>query len=133
MASIYWDESLLTGNAEIDTEHQYLFFIMNNMQDNMAGVGVDMSLERYVDMLNKYAINHFSHEEEWMSAHGYAGFEEHKKEHDDFVIEVLALETKLWDKKLAIADLKDFLLYWLNDHIRKSDMEMVRAIIERIG
>lgn len=117
-----------TGNAQIDAEHRDLFALLratvDAVEDNdKKGVNV----EDAIDFLAQYVLNHFKTEENIMDLSDFPGYEQHKKQHDDFVLAVVDLRRQVLaeqDKKKAGSMLMTAVADWIEEHVIGSDMEI---------
>jgi len=117
-----WDDSLSVNIDEIDEQHKVLVDMINGLHEAMrTGKGVKV-LERLVDGLKNYAVEHFGMEERYMEKFKYPGYLNHKKEHERFVGKVLEFETAFKQGKASLTmDVMHFLKDWLVGHIKGVD------------
>ena len=81
MADLEWKESYSVGIEQFDADHKKLIEIINRVvKADEAGGPVQWVLQE----LDNYARDHFQAEEERMTAAGYPGLEEYRKEHMAF-------------------------------------------------
>lgn len=74
--------------------------------------------------LEKYALIHFTAEEEMMRVHGYPHWQEHARQHDQLRERIPVLKAGIADRERGrIAELEDFLLDWLTTHINREDLK----------
>lgn len=60
-----------------------------------------------------------------MLKYGYKGTEEHKAEHRELIQSAKALQQKILQSKMAVADEDiEFLERWLTEHILTADMRL---------
>jgi len=122
MALISWNGKYSVGVQSMDSQHNVLFAILNDLHDAMMkghAHGITGALLR---KLAKYAHEHFTAEEAMMSAATYPGLAEHRVKHrdltrqvDEFVVRYERGETTL------NLHLLNFLRDWLTNHIEKVD------------
>jgi hemerythrin-like metal-binding protein len=121
-----WSREYETGNAQVDTEHKQIFVLVQNVMDAAMGTG-DADVKSTIDFLAGYTVDHFAHEERLMEESGYPKYAVHKKKHDDFVQEVLALRERVLnetDNEANLLDITTVVVSWLTDHVLGSDMTM---------
>lgn len=119
-----WDDSLLTGFAEVDLQHKKLISIINDVFEAMSSPPAEYAMRMAKDLkrLTDYTGYHFSEEEDFMRKHGYPKLEKHHEEHEAFISQV-----RLQIQTLTQANPDDgfrfyrFLGTWLVNHIAKSD------------
>lgn len=131
MAIFFWSDNLSVGNRFIDKDHRRLIALLNTVYDAMnQGKGPDVVGE-VLDELVQYTQKHFKREEKVMQTIHYAGYAEHKEEHDKLTAKALDMQRKFvsGETKLSV-DLLQFLFDWLFDHILKIDTKLAQAIRE---
>ena len=115
-----------TGNAQIDAEHREIFLLVRSVIESTKG-NLGASVGDAIEFLANYTLNHFKTEENIMELSDYPHYEAHKKQHDDFVIEVVDLRTRViheTDRKAASTDIKNVIEEWIDTHILTSDMQL---------
>ncbi|MCL2618951.1 MAG: hemerythrin family protein [Defluviitaleaceae bacterium] len=121
-----WNEKYETGNREVDDEHREIFDLVQKVIDaTFKDRGEKM--ETIIDFLANYTIQHFNNEERLMEESGYPHTGEHKRQHAEFLEEVVKLKKKV----LAEADrtannvlINKVIVNWLTKHVLGSDMMM---------
>ena len=121
-----WNAKYETGNTQVDDEHKEIFKLVGDVMDaNLTSH--ETKIESTMDFLANYTVNHFKHEENLMEESNYPDMPIHKKQHDDFVIEVLALRERVKnesDSSKSNSDIKKVVINWLTDHVLGSDKVM---------
>lgn len=77
-----FDESLVTGNEMIDTQHKELIDKINKLLDSCETAKEKLAAIKMLDYLADYTEFHFGEEEKLQADIQYPGMEEHKKEHE---------------------------------------------------
>lgn len=134
---LVWNDSFVTGVAEIDEQHMILVHTLNEAADKL---GKEPSLEllgQITQDLLSYALYHFETEEELMQQYGYVEasaeaaslhFEQHRK----FSAKVLALRENLKSGvSIPTGELIDFLNSWLVNHILNTDKKLGAFLVEK--
>ena len=131
-ALIEWSPALSVGHGEIDTQHQRLVEIANELNSAMHnGVGVEAA-GRVLNELVDYTVKHFAYEEGEMRKSRYPQSDAHKEEHRKLVAEVLAFKEKFDSGKAAISiELMGFIRDWLLNHILKVDKALAAYLGSR--
>ncbi len=116
----------MVGVEEIDTEHQYLFMLMNQLMEAVHGEpsSQDERLEAFVDRLVEYGEVHFAHEEAYLEKTGDIELARQKRDHALFLRKMRSLDmSELNDieKKTILGDTLAYLTRWLYSHILASD------------
>ncbi len=128
MANIEWSEKYWTGIAEIDRQHKTLVDLINIM-DQVCHRAVNSEAERRIMMdkviqqLVAYTLNHFSYEENLMKESLYPKFIEHKKSHETMIHAIQKYKSQYEKNNLNPEALLEFLSSWLLNHIMKSDQD----------
>ncbi|MCL2357169.1 MAG: hemerythrin family protein [Defluviitaleaceae bacterium] len=118
-----WDKKYETGNSQVDSEHKEIFRLVQQVCDEGAGEAVNST----INFLTGYTLSHFKHEERLMEESNYPAVSVHKKQHEDFVKEVLALKERVANETDPFknnADIKKVIVNWLTDHVLGSDKLM---------
>jgi len=118
-----------TGDPRVDADHQRLIGYLNEMHEAMlSGRGKEVVGE-ILDKLCAYAKEHFTREEALWKKAKYAGFAEHKKEHEECLNRVGELRACFATSGVSLAvDVMSFMHTWLKAHTLKSDKEAADAI-----
>jgi len=124
MALINWDESFSVKIDSIDKQHQQLVSILNEFYDNIKIKSGDDLKNDLIRQMKDYTIIHFDTEEKLFQRYDFPDYEEHKKEHDEFVKKVEKLEKRFLSGKMILTlEITDFLKDWLTTHIKGTDMQ----------
>ncbi|MDR0410936.1 MAG: hemerythrin family protein [Treponema sp.] len=84
MSIFQWNDSLLTGNALIDSEHKELVRAINDFFDACDRRISGDEFQKILSFLNSYTIKHFSDEEQLQVKYDYPYYEDHKKFHESY-------------------------------------------------
>ena len=83
--SLQWDDTLSTGDEELDSQHKFLIETLNNLGEAInEGHGMDM-ISRILGRLRFYAGWHFGLEEECFEVYHCPAAEKNKKAHAVFI------------------------------------------------
>jgi hemerythrin-like metal-binding protein len=129
MSFILWRDAFSVENRLIDTQHQKLVSIINQLYDGISKRGTEIKMQQVFNELVAYTKYHFEAEENLMLKHGYSKMADHKMAHKDFIAKVneLKLNSILTDDKLKMEVFK-FLKNWLVDHILNTDKNTFKEI-----
>lgn len=129
MSFILWRDAFSVENRLIDSQHQKLVNIINQLYDGISKKGTEIKMQQVFNELVAYTKYHFEAEESLMLKHGYSKIADHKKAHKDFIAKVneLKLNSILTDDKLKMEVFK-FLKKWLVDHILNTDKTTFKEI-----
>lgn len=129
MSLVKWSPDLAVGNEMIDDDHRKLFDLLERLHQDMSSGQVNQETQSIVDALREYAESHFSREEDFMRKIGYPHYQVHKAEHDRFMSEVCALQSRVArGARTAQLDIDQFLAGWLREHVLVRDMALASAI-----
>ncbi len=121
---IEWNDELSVGIEEIDEQHKVLVGLVNEMHDAIHEHHGSEASQRILERLAEYTKIHFAVEESLMRIVDYPGYEEHKKQHEELIKEIVELQGKIARGEGSISfKLLHFLKMWLTQHILDSDKE----------
>ena len=123
MPLITWTEELSIGVEAVDSDHQLLVHLINQLDEAVEdGQGQD-TVGSVLNVLFDYTEYHFDREELLMEACGYVGFEKHRDMHSDLKAKVVEIrDAFLADEKAVLGvEVLQFLKDWLTDHIIGQD------------
>jgi hemerythrin-like metal-binding protein len=111
--------------SEIDTQHETLIELINQLHGAMLECSDRRVVEQLVTALVEHTQSHFHYEEGLMQAHRFPGYARHKQEHDRLLehIEALAERCRAGDLLLSFAVMVD-LKGWALVHIEKFDLAL---------
>jgi len=129
MTLAYWHKEYSTGNSLIDYQHQRLFTIVNTLHDAMMqGRGKDV-MQKTLEELIKYTVEHFATEEKLMLENDYPNYKEHKRKHDELATKVLSLAEEYREGNILLnVEILHFLSEWLVHHIKGEDLNMINLM-----
>ncbi|MGN0298561.1 MAG: bacteriohemerythrin [Lachnospiraceae bacterium] len=119
-----FDDSLITGNEMIDSQHKELIEKINRLMESVE-LGNDQQVAlKTLDYLMDYTQFHFGAEEKLQEEIGYPALAEHKKEHAKLVQVVNDLHELLEEDGVTqnFADrVNENVIEWLYTHIKGFD------------
>ncbi|MBK8803443.1 MAG: hemerythrin family protein [Fibrobacteres bacterium] len=129
MSLAAWDPKYATGNLAIDGQHKKLFQMVNELHDSLlAGAGRE-KMGPTLKGLATYTVEHFRTEEGFMTQKGYPGYPEHKRKHEELLVQVTQLITDFDAGKLTLPlTLARFLADWIRHHIDEEDQKLAKWI-----
>jgi hemerythrin-like metal-binding protein len=130
--SFVWSERFAVGIESVDTQHQQLFRIINQVGTLVAGgdAAAEAESEAMIKQLADYARFHFTDEERVMIEGGLdpAYIDSHRQLHRQFTEQVVAM----WQGRTSMADpaqtLYRFLSAWLIYHILGEDQKIAHQL-----
>ena len=128
---IAWDDSLLTGNALVDMQHQKIFERLSDLV-SLCEDGSDSSkLDDTIMFLVNQTTRHLADEEALLAEYNYPDFENHKRMHDGYRSAVSELARRFEMNSLSeelSKDVNKTIVRWLATHIRHEDKKMCEYI-----
>jgi len=124
MALITWNEKDHGTNVGFaDDEHKVLFDLLNKVYDLAISGAERTETGSALDALIAYVVDHFAHEEKEMQAKSYAGYDQHKVEHDKLVAVCAGLQAQFHAGSADITEeVGQMVKGWLDTHIPTYDM-----------
>ncbi len=119
---VCWTDDMSVGHPEIDNDHRTLIDIIDQL--TTAESGDDRtSVEFVLDELIQYTNVHFAREEQILTRLGYTGLDDHADRHATLFRQVTTLRERFVNglSGRLSADVLDFLMSWLTDHILHED------------
>ena len=124
MALIDWKEPYSVNIKKLDDQHKTLVQMINTLHDAMREGKGSATLGQILDKLINYAAEHFRSEESLFTIHQYPDLLKHKREHEEFVKNVVAFKHDFESGRIALTlKVMNFLKEWLIKHILGSDKE----------
>lgn len=136
---LLWRPEFMTGIQDIDEQHRILIDTLHEANAQLAKDASLPVLEKITQDLLGYALYHFDTEESLMHELGYMESEpeqaaRHQEQHRLFSAKVLAVREDLKAGKLIEREvLLGFLSDWLENHILKTDQDMVASVRQNKG
>ena len=119
-----WKDEYSVRILSIDSQHQNLFAVANELHAAMTAGQAKAVLARILDRLVRYTATHFAHEERLMRQFNYPALPAHKAEHDALTNQVLQFQTDFRAGRVTMTiQLLKFLKDWLEKHIMQSDQK----------
>ena len=122
-----WQDSYSVGIKTFDEQHRKLIDMTNELYSSYFETETLSSFvfRDIIRLLVDYIKHHFSTEEKVMEKINYYKYREHKKEHVDFIKEVLAKVNDFHSGKTNTSlPFVRFLKDWILHHIAVCDKEM---------
>ena len=132
MALIDWTNDFETGIVQVDDQHRKLVEIVNKFDDaTKRGKGSRVMNEILTDLLS-YTAEHFVDEEKLMEDAEYPKLKQHKSQHRQLLqkVERLQFEFDQQGKRITV-EVREFLKYWLINHILKEDKAYVPTLMQK--
>lgn len=120
-----FDETLVTGNEMIDSQHKELIDRVNQLLESCEDLKGKVKAVKMLDYLLDYTEFHFSAEEKLQEEIAYPGIAEHKVKHAEFKQAVKELQEMLEEEEgptdAFVAQVQKNVVDWLFAHIKGFD------------
>lgn len=129
MQAFVWNDQYLTGEPQVDDEHQGLVRLINRLIEVRARGAQAPRIEVLLDQLSRYAVEHFGHEEALMRKEGVDArhIVQHCMIHRSFERQIISLR-EAGGVMSEVDFLLRYLTSWLVYHILGVDQVMGRQI-----
>lgn len=130
-----WNDELLVGLKEIDTEHKELFSLFQSLSADISADKDLQIIESAVAYLDEYVREHFSREERHMKIFKYPDARVHKDEHKKFTKDFSKLKThmrKNGDASLWTTQLEGFVHDWFGKHMQDTDKKLSTFLCKKL-
>jgi hemerythrin len=130
-----WSPEYITGNRQIDQQHQELFAMFNHLHNAMMSGTAKTEVKAIIKELIHYTHTHFKLEENIMQIYKYPNFLHHKQKHDQLLKQADELADKFEKNEnstLVVVELSTFLSNWLIHHIRGEDQPMITFLKQKL-
>lgn len=128
---IFWDESLATGDKDLDSQHKYLIEICNDLATAIKKKRGAEVIAMVLDVLTFYAEWHFKKEENCMERYRCLVADKNLKAHALFMHTLkkyqVEYQTSESPESLAL-QIHQFLAGWIVSHILHIDTHLQNAI-----
>lgn len=120
-----FDDTLITGNEMIDTQHRELIDRINQLLESYENGNDKLAAIKMMDYLADYTEFHFSAEEKLQEEINYPGIKEHRQKHDE-LRKVVADLTRMLEEEEGpsdafVAQVQKNVIDWLYTHIKGFD------------
>jgi len=121
---VTWSNKFASGIKLIDDQHKGLVDLVNEMFKHVTGNAVQE--RNYFNIVIQEAVNyvkvHFATEEKMMIATKFSGYQEHKKEHESFILAVVEnIKDYESGKRHTLSSFTRFLKDWILSHVALMD------------
>ena len=130
--TIEFDDTLLTKNELIDSQHKELISRIKQFVDSCGESSDKVKAIKMLDYLIEYTDFHFSAEEKLQEEVGYPGLKEHKQKHEEFKETLHSLEEFLEESEgpteAFVQQIQKTVVDWLFNHIKAFDRSVAEYI-----
>ena len=123
MEKKHWTPNLSVDNIIIDSHHKQLIDLLNNLIDNCDAKTNSRILSETLYSLLKFAKKDFTEEEEYLSYTNQSNLENHREEHQKFLLKIsMFCNDVLEYKENVTTELIEYLADWLNNYLKTYDL-----------
>lgn len=130
-----WKDDFSVKVSVLDDQHKELFNLGNKIYNALKTEKEDKydEIVRLLDELEEYTRYHFKTEEKLLEKYGVVVSDEHKKEHEDFVIKLMEAKTRDLDsnQEKVLYGMLNFVADWITNHILNTDKEYSQPLNEK--
>ena len=130
--ALAWSPRLMVGEASIDTQHQRLVELFNDLNEALHNASPQQRIAQVLTDLLEYTQFHFAHEAGLMKKFNFPGQRAHLAMHDDLVNKALNYKRRFESGEVVGVDLINFVRDWLTNHILKTDKELANFINQKV-
>lgn len=129
MAFASWNTDYETGNSLIDSQHQNLFKLLNELAEAVEIGANSKVLQERFDRLTEDVASHFKTEEKLMGETGCSFYFSHRASHSEFTrkIDKISKKFQVDSSSLNLAtceEIKDLTI----EHICEQDLPMMKEL-----
>jgi hemerythrin len=118
MDLIRWKKEYSIGVKKLDNQHKKILKIVNDNMERQFSTQNEREMEEILEDLQNYIKEHFKTEEEYMLKHHYSGYEEQRKEHNQFVDRLFEAQKEyLKYGRVTSINIFNFVWDWFSHHI----------------
>ena len=129
---VEFDNSLVTGNAEIDEQHREWIEKIDKLLSCCEEGGGKLEAIKMLDYMAEYTDFHFDAEEKLQEEVEYPALDEHKKKHAEFRKAVGELYEMLQEEEgpsdAFVEAVRKNVVEWLYNHIKTFDISVASYI-----
>lgn len=129
--NLSWKDEYDFGIKIIDDQHKKFLKTLDAL---MAAIGKNEVGEKQAEIfsgIDNYSKFHFATEEKYFDEFSYAGAEEHKQQHREFIEKIEEIKKQFSKNEFALSfELADYLEGWLIDHVLNTDKKYVECFRE---
>jgi len=125
--SVVWDDIFALGFKPIDDQHKKLVLMTNELFTacKEGVIAADVAFLEIAKKTLEYTETHFADEEDYMREANYPRFDDHKKQHENFIASVQKTIEDFEAGNTEPIEMARFLKKWLLNHIAVTDPQYV--------
>ncbi|ULQ59627.1 bacteriohemerythrin [Brucepastera parasyntrophica] len=130
---IEWEDRYTVYIPMVDDQHKHLVSMTNELYEGclLGGEAAHAYFQKAIHEAVQYVQKHFATEEKILKTVNYPEYSIHKKEHEDFILEVLQQVKNFQEgKKFVPNNFVRFLREWVLTHIAVSDKKYADYLLK---
>ncbi len=132
MERIDWNPSFSVGVKLLDDQHQRIVRMINLLISDPGATVRSETTSELLEMLTKYASDHFQAEEQLLEEYRYPDLAGQKEEHKAYRIKIVGLcQATISHEDSVPEELLKFMSDWWVHHILETDMKYRPFLTER--
>ncbi|MBK8190549.1 MAG: bacteriohemerythrin [Vampirovibrionales bacterium] len=121
---IVWTNDYAVGIPSIDNQHQYLFRLINQLNEAVQTESSGAVMGNLLEGLINYTVSHFDNEEAMMQQTDYPDARAHIEQHERFKAQVVGFYEQFKAGTAVVDDaVLNMLTQWLKGHVMGSDFQ----------
>jgi len=130
MINVEWDRKFEVGHERIDFEHKIFLNLIRDASRLPERRANRERVLRHLDEVKKYALFHFTSEENIMFDVDYPDFEPHRKEHQMLLALLDSRVHEYRGGEIALEQVVEFLFEWFALHTTQVDTRLASYIAQ---
>jgi hemerythrin len=132
MEKLEWTNDFSVNVKELDDQHQKMFAIINDLQEQIDLGKGNQILSRVFKQMHEYAIFHFTSEEKLLMGAGCPLLDQQKVEHAYFIQKLSVFNNDFRNFRIGLAkEVMSFLRNWWKLHILNHDKQFSAFLNEK--
>ena len=120
MSEFTWNDRFKIGHSTVDSQHQRLFGLANQIVE----ASNDEDLTHSLMLLYQHTREHFAAEENLMKQTRYPDYERHVEQHNQMLDRLIEISKTVQKKQWNPTDIKIFMTNWVLVHILEDDVPL---------
>ena len=132
MSDIFlWSDRYSVGVQQFDSDHRRLLELAHKMVDEHLHGPLPIPKGDVLNDLIECAEQHFAHEERLLRSTDYPQLEEHQREHQRLLQEIVHYQDDFTAGKVSADDVARFVADWIFVHIEQEDRKYREHLNDR--
>lgn len=134
--NIEWTDEFLTGFDEIDTMHEALAFLINELYEFIIDIEIKADSEKISGLVNQIEYDllaHFEQEEKIFREHNLHCLERQILQHEEFKREMNKVNSANPPLLVKAVMISQIAVIYLDVHLKKEDKICIKELKEKIG